>query len=331
MYVVRGLDNLTPGTRARAVCVGAFDGFHLGHQYLLRRLCALAGERGFDSGIVTFEPPPTQFFAPPGEPPRRLITLAERIALAESLCCDVMAILDLDAALAAWTAERFITQVLVAGLGTRMLVASSTHTMGHDRADIGRITELCQAHGLEVVAPPIMQLADLRVSSSAIRQALWEGHVEVAANMLGRHYSFAGRVVPGRGLGRELGFPTANVEPPAEKLIPREGVYAGLATDETPGGATRTWPAAISIGSAPTFGLETTLIEAHLLADDVPDLTGHLLRLEFVQHLREQRKFSGPQELAAQIARDVARTRELCHALTPGAGLGGAWPACPKG
>jgi len=324
MQVVRGLDNLGRGERGRAACVGAFDGFHLGHQYLLNRLCALATERDLESAIVTFEPPPTQFFAPADDPPRRLITLEERIALAASLCCDLMAVLDFDITLAAWPAERFIAEVLAARLGARVLVASATHTMGHERADIGRITELCRAHGIEVVQPPIMQLADLRINSSAIRQALWEGQVETAANMLGRHYSFAGHVVRGRGLGRDLGFPTANIEPPADKLIPREGVYAGLAVEETPGGEARSWSAAISIGTAPTFDAGETLIEAHLLDADVPDLTGHVLRLEFVQYLREQRKFAGPEELAAQIARDVRRTRELCHALTPGGGRPGA-------
>jgi len=330
MEVIRGLDNLKHGARPRAVCVGAFDGFHLGHQYLLNRLCALAAERDCDSGIVTFEPPPTQFFAPADEPPRRLITLEERIALAASLCCSVMAVLDFDAELAAWPAERFIGEVLAARLGARVLVASSTHTMGRDRADIGRITELCRAHGIEVVQPPIMQLADLRISSSAIRQALWDGHVEMAANMLGRHYSFAGRVHPGRGLGRQLGFPTANIEAPAEKLIPQEGVYAGLVTDETPGAATQAWSAAISIGSAPTFELGEMLIEAHLLADEVPDLSGRILRLEFVQYLRAQRKFANAAELTQQIARDVQQTRELCHALTPGSGFGQAVPFCPR-
>jgi len=250
MQVFRGLDNLQPGARPRAVCVGAFDGFHIGHQYLLSRVCALARERDLDSGIVTFEPPPTQFFAPAGEPPRRLITLEERIALAAALCCDMMAILDFNAALAAWPAERFIAEVLAAGLGVRLLVAAATHTMGHDRADIGRITELCRAHGIEVEQPPVMQLEQLQVSSSAIREALWEGRVETANTMLGRHYSFAGPVVAGRGLGRELGFPTANIAPPAEKLVPKDGVYAGLVTDETPGRELQSWPAAISIGSA---------------------------------------------------------------------------------
>lgn len=330
MQVLQGLDNLSRGERPRVICVGAFDGFHLGHQYLLNRVCALAEERNFESGIVTFEPPPTQFFAPPDLPPRRLMTLQERIALAAALCCEVMAVLPFNHEFAARPAEWFIAEVLAGRLGTRLLVASSTHTMGHDRADVGKITEICARHGIEVVQPPIMQLESLRVSSSEIRQLLWEGDVEQANTMLGRHYSLAGPVRPGRGVGRQIGFPTANIAPPPEKLVPMEGVYAGIATDETPNIEPKAWPAAISVGTAPTFGVTELIVEAHLLDGSVPDLTGHLVRLEFVHYLREQRKFSSPEELAAQIAEDVAQTRKLCHTLTARSGFTQVLPFCPR-
>jgi riboflavin kinase/FMN adenylyltransferase len=328
MRVLQGLDHLEHDDRPRAICVGAFDGFHLGHQYLLNRVCALARERNFDSGIVTFEPVPVQFFAPPGEPPRRLITLTERVAIAESLCCDLMVILEFNAELAGRSAAWFIETVLAQGLGTRLLIASSTHTMGHDRADIGRITEICAGPGIEVVSLPMLQLEVQQVNSSAIREALWQGRVEDANTMLGRHYSFAGPVVPGRGVGREIGFPTANIAPPPEKLIPQDGVYAGIASDETPGQAVRSWPAAISIGTAPTFGPSAeTLIEAHILTDEALALAGHTVRLEFVHYLREQSKFDSAEELSRQIAADVQQTRELCHTLAAG---GTRSPFCPR-
>jgi riboflavin kinase/FMN adenylyltransferase len=108
------------------------------------------------------------------------------------------------------------------------------------------------------------------------------------------------------------------------------GVYAGLATDETPGAPRRTWSSAISIGTAPTFGVEEMLIEAHLLSEDVPELPGRVLRLEFVQYLRDQRQFATTDELIAQIARDVEQTRALCHTLTPGSGFRAAAPFCPR-
>jgi len=328
MQVLHGLDNLQRGTRPRAICVGAFDGFHLGHQYLLNRVCALARERGYDSGIVTFEPVPAQFFAPPDEPPRRLITLQERVMLAASLCCDLMAILEFNADLAARSAGWFIEQVLAEGLGTRLLVASSTHTMGHDRADIHQIQEICGRFSIEVVSLPMLQLEVMQVSSSSIREALWQGRVEEANTMLGRHYSLAGPVVPGRGLGRELGFPTANVAPPSEKLVPQDGVYAGIAVDETPGQEPRAWPAAISVGTTPTFAeAGGLLIEAHLLTDESLQLVGHTVRLDFVHYLREQRKFAGAEELSRQIAADVQTTRELCHTL---AASGPLSPFCSR-
>ncbi len=314
MQVIFGLENLTTGKRPRVIGVGAFDGFHLGHQYLLQRVCTLAQERNLESGIVTFEPVPAQFFATDKDVPRRLITCEERIALAEALCCDFMAVLEFNADLASWPAERFIRAVLAEALHTRLLVASATHTMGRDRADIAQITQLCEPLGIEVVRLPIMQLEGLRISSSAIREALWAGRIEEANTMLGRHYSLAGPVVAGRGVGRQLGFPTANIQPPPEKLIPKEGVYAGIAVWQTGLNCTKpmSWPAAISIGTAPTFQHNERLIEAHLLGENIPQLVGETLRLEFVSFLREQQKFADAAALAAQIAHDVQRVRKLC-------------------
>lgn len=314
MYVIYGLENLTAGKRPRVISVGAFDGFHLGHQYLLQRVCTLARERNLEAGIVTFEPVPAQFFASDKHAPRRLITCEERIALAQALCCDFMAILAFNADLAAWPAERFIRAILAEALQTRLLVASATHTMGGDRADITQITHICAQLGIEVIRLPIMQLEGLRISSSAIREALWAGRIEEANTMLGRHYSIAGPVVAGRGVGRQLGFPTANIQPPPEKLIPHEGVYAGIALWETGLNSSKplAWPAAISIGTAPTFQYNERLIEAHLLGDNIPQLLGETLRLEFVSFLREQQKFADAAALAAQIARDVQRVRQLC-------------------
>jgi len=330
MLILEGLDNLQRSGRPRAVCVGAFDGFHLGHQYLLNRACALARERDYESGMVTFEPIPAEFFAPVGAPPKRLVTRQERIALAASLCCDMMAILEFNLELSAWSADLFIDRVLAAGLNVRLLIASSTHTMGHDRADIEAITALCARHGIEVLQPPMLQLEELRVSSTEIREELWQGRVEEATTMLGRHYSFAGPVTAGRGVGATLGFPTANVQMPPEKLIPKSGVYAALASDETPGVERRSWPTAVFIGAAVTFGLEHPIVEAHLIAEEPLELVDHTLRIELVRYLREQNAFASPEALARQIAEDVEHTRRLCHVLEPRSGFPTVSPFCPN-
>lgn len=320
MEVTFGVDNLLHlPVQPRGVCVGAFDGFHVGHQYLLSQLCALSAERGFQSAIVTFEPIPSQYFAAPDSPPRRIITMEERIGLAASLCCDMMAILDFNEQLVRWDAQTFVREVLVNRLHTRLLIASATHTMGFDRAGLDRIIQVCSDFNIEVMNSPILQLGDLKVSSSEIRQLLWQGRVEEATGLLGRHYALIGEVVPGRGVGQQLGYPTANLNVPHEKLLPADAVYAGIATDESlPHDQRQPCPAAISIGLAPTFALEKRLIEAHLLTDEPLELVGHTLRLEFVRRLRSQQKFADPKDLIRQIAADVEQTQQLADSLLQG-------------
>lgn len=326
MYVIEGLDNLQLPDEPRAVCVGGFDGFHLGHQYLLTQLCGLAWSRGLRSTILTFEPIPAEYFAGPEAPPRRLTTREERIALATALCCDLMVILPFNAALVSLPAEQFCREVLVERLHTRLLMASETHTIGRDRADLSALRKLGDKLGFEVMIAPVLQLGQTRVSSTEIRRLLAEGHAEESAGLLGRRYSLTGTVVTGRGLGTGLGFPTANLQVPAGKLLPADAVYAGLAQDlSVPSHSARTIPAAISIGNAPTFDLQERLVEAYLLTDEPLDLVGHTLRLEFVRRLRFQEKFPDSAALSRQIAADVAEVRQLTGCL-----LSTAEVSCPS-
>ena len=327
MEVIEGLGNLSLPHRPRGICVGAFDGFHVGHQYLLSQLCAMSAERGYQSAIVTFEPIPSQYFSPPGSPPRRLITLEERIALATSLCCDLMVILDFNDELMRWDARMFVQEVLVNRLDAKLLIASGTHTLGFDRAGLDRITMVCREFGIDVHNSPILQLGDLKVSSTEIRQLLWQGRVEEASSLLGRHYSLSGTVVGGRGVGRQLGYPTANLALPPDKLVPSDGVYAGLAFDDsTDNGRREAYPAAISIGEAPTYELNQRLIEAHLLTEDPINLLGHTLSLELIRRLRSQQKFENPEALSHQIALDVEQTRSLAEPMLQRRGLSAERP-----
>jgi riboflavin kinase/FMN adenylyltransferase len=166
----------------------------------------------------------------------------------------MMAILQFNDELVRWDARTFVQEVLVKRLNARLLIASGAHTMGFDRAGLDRITMVCREFDIEVVNSPILQLGELKVSSSEIRQLLWQGRVEEATGLLGRHYTLEGTVVGGRGIGRQLGYPTANLSLPEEKLIPADGVYAGLAYDETTAnGEHEPCAAAISIGTAPTL------------------------------------------------------------------------------
>lgn len=316
MQVVEGLGNLNLPPIPRAVAVGAFDGFHLGHQYLLTQLCGIAWNRGLASSLLTFEPIPAEYFAGADAPPKRLTTRDERIALAAALCCDLMVILEFGDSLVQTSAKDFCREILVQRLNVKLLMASVTHTLGHERAGLDQIRELGRELGFEVVEAPGVQLGDLRVSSSEVRRLLAEGHVEEAMGLLGRRYHVSGEVVSGRGVGRHLGFPTTNLQVPRAKILPADAVYAGLAIIERGPEALRdtVWPAAISIGTAPTYGLTERLVEAHLLTDEPLELLGCTIRLEFIRRVRWQERFASEAELKAQIARDVEEIRRLCRA-----------------
>jgi riboflavin kinase/FMN adenylyltransferase len=316
MHIRDNLNQLPSPGAARAVCVGGFDGFHLGHQYLLTQLCGLAWSRGLLSTIVTFEPLPAEYFAGPQGPPRRLTTRSERIELAAALCCDLMMILPFDEQLAQLSAAEFCQQVLAEKLNTRLLMASATHTIGRDKAGLKQLQQLGSQLGFEVVIAPTLQLGETRVSSTEIRRLLAEGHAEESAGLLGRRYRLSGTVITGRGVGTGLGFPTANLQIPAGKLLPADGVYAGLATLLDTGRAPATpWPAAISIGTAPTFNLSERLVEAHLLTNESLEIVGQTLQLEFVRRLRFQQKFSDVASLSRQIEADVKEVRQLTQCL----------------
>ena len=199
MEVIEGLENLRLAPVGRAVAVGGFDGFHVGHQYLLTQLCGMAWARGYASCMLTFEPIPAEHFAGPQAPARRLTTHDERLALAAALCCDLAVILRFDEALVELSAHDFCQQVLVEKMSVRLLMASATHTIGHDQADLPRIAALGRELGFEVVEAPGLQLGDLRVSSSEIRRLLAEGHVEEATGLLGRRSQLSGLVTEGPG------------------------------------------------------------------------------------------------------------------------------------
>lgn len=337
MQVVEGLANLSLPPTPRAMAVGGFDGFHVGHQYLLTQLCGMAWDRGFASSLLTFEPIPAEYFAGPDAPPKRLTTHDERIALAAALCCDLMVILEFGEQLVGMPSRAFCQDILVGRLNVKLLMASATHTMGHDRADLGQIRRLGEELGFEVVEAPGLEAGGVRVSSSEVRRLLAEGHVEETTGLLGRRYHVSGEVVAGRGVGRGLGFPTANLRVPHGKIVPADAVYAGLAIVEVGPETLRgtVWPAAISLGTAPTYGLNERLVEAHLLTEESLELLGCTVRLEFIRRVRWQEKFASEAQLQAQIARDVEEVQQVCAGgavdKMPGAGrscLAPTFPGC---
>ncbi len=307
-------DGAFPPARAGAVVsVGVFDGVHLGHLEILRRNLEAARGLGARPTVVTFRDHPKQLLL--GRAPRTLTSLAHRLELFRRAGIEHAVVLTFDDGLRSIPADEFACGYLAGHLGARRLVLGFDSKFGRDREGTPeRVAEL----GLDVVVVPQVVVAGRPVSSTAIREAVELGDLASAAAMLGRPVAVYGEVVQGDGLGRELGFPTANLDLHHE-LHPPNGVYACRTrtvryTPEPVAGPPR--PAVANIGFRPTLGgarPDAPRIEVHLL-DYSGDLYGVHLELEFVARLREERRFDGLDALKRQIAADVGAARAALSA-----------------
>jgi len=291
---------------ALAVTVGSFDGVHRGHHAMLERLVAKGRALGIRTCVLTFEPHPREFFTPACAPARlsRLREKLERIAQAG---IDRVHVLRFDARLAALSAEGFIADVLVSGLGARWLLVGRDFRYGAGRSGDYALLEAAAArHGYALEAMPDVTDAGERVSSSAVRAALAAGDLARARRLLGRAYAMSGRVVHGEKLGRSLGFPTANIA--LRRRPPLAGIFVVEAEVEEARGAMR---GVASVGRRPTVRPDAApLLEVHLF-DFQGSLYGRHLRVTFLEKLREEQKYEGLEALRAAIGRDAARAAEF--------------------
>lgn len=294
--------------RGSAVCVGTFDGVHLGHRSLLRATMAAAAERSLASVAITFRQQPRSVINP-DHPARYLCPLEERLELLESVGLDVVAPVDFDDSVRKLTASEFI-RTLMDTVGLRVLVIGPGARQGHDRLGNAELVEMGSRDGFEVVEAQPAKVGDDFVSSSAIRKRVESGQVEKAATLLGRDFSLTGPVIHGDHRGRELGYPTANLAVEADCVLPLDGIYATRALLDD--GSKRL--AATSIGVRPTFGAGERMVEAYLLDFD-GSLYGRRLALQFVRRLRGEVAFDGVPELTEQIRKDVEETRALLGAM----------------
>jgi riboflavin kinase/FMN adenylyltransferase len=309
-----GLENVPRARRARAVTLGAFDGVHRGHHALLQVARGTAAETGAETTVLTFEPTPVEVFGRLGRPDVRLTVPQERRALLEQAGVDTVIVAAFDEPLWQTPPEEFVRDILVGIVGAASVIVSETHTFG--RGGSGTMADLMRLGcdlGFAVRVLPLVSARDGAVSSTRIRELLWAGQVEKANGLLGRSYSCRGVVVPGEGRGRQLGYPTANVEVPVPKLVPGEGVYGGQATLESTG---QTWAAALVVGASPTFQRDDSRrrLEAHLL-DFSGELLGQRLTIAFERFLRPQARFARENELVAQIGQDVEAIRAAASAV----------------
>jgi len=314
--VIYGIDSPQIGAEPRVLTLGAYDGIHRGHQSLFDVVAEVAAETGGVSTALTFEPIPAEVFSRQGSHNIRLTLLDEKLEQLAAQNLDTVIVAQFDERFRNISARDFAQDIIKGKLNTQVLVASETHTFGRGgQADIHMIRQLGEELGFAVYILPLFTVDGGRhVSSSRIRQLLWQGCVQEAAELLGRPYSIRGRVVSGRGVGRQLGFPTANLQLPEAKLIPADGVYAAVARWEgcdegaVAAGGIKGCPAAVSIGTSPTFGRLPRAVEVHIIGAEV-ELEGKSLEVHFIARLRGQRAFVDMKLLAAQIRQDLEDAR----------------------
>ena len=306
----RDLDGPSPCPGGSVVCIGAFDGLHIGHRALVGQAVARARALGVAAVALSFEPLPREFFAGGASPPRLQLP---RMKLGElrALGVDHVGLLRFNAALAGLSPEDFVQRLLIERLNAREVWVGPDFRFGRARA--GNFA-LLQRMGAELgfvagtIAP--VELDGAPVSSTRIRAALQGGDFATAARLLGKPYSIAGRVVHGKQLGRTLGYPTANLRF-ANKTPALRGIYA----TRVHGVGTQPWPSVSSFGTRPTVDGKEPLLEAHLFDFD-GDLYGRLIEIEFVARLRDEEKFPDLPTLVAQMDRDAAQARHILMKTT---------------
>lgn len=311
MAVWRTPDEVPGDLGPTVVTIGVFDGVHKGHQAVIGRAVKLAKDAGVPLVVITFDPNPLAVVRPDAAPPA-LVPLKRRIALLGDAGADHVLVLPFDKERAQQSAEEFATDVLVGTLGVHTVVVGADFRFGHRAAgNVPLLRRLGPELGFSVEAVEIVGGGSVeRWSSTQIRQLVANGDVASAAEALGRPYRFEGVVIRGEGRGRQLGFPTANVPAHDEVIVPADGVYAGWVTmPEDP--AAEAQPAAVSIGTNPTFDGVQRSVEPYVLDRDDLELYGKPIAVDFVDRIRGQERFGSIDELVDQMGRDVEQTRRI--------------------
>jgi riboflavin kinase/FMN adenylyltransferase len=309
----RGYEVVPGGWGRSVVTIGVFDGVHRGHQATIGHAVKRAKDLGVQSVVVTFDPHPSEVVRP-GSHPAVLTTPARKAELIEALGVDVLCVVPFTPEFSRLAAEQFVHDVLVEHLHAAVVVVGSNFRFGHRAAgDVALLERLGRMFGYGVEGTPLVTTDDTVFSSTYIRACVDAGDVTAAAAALGRPHRLEGVVVRGDQRGRELGFPTANLLCHRYAAVPADGVYAarlvrqGVRAESEPPEAL---PAAVSIGTNPTFAGRERRVEAYVL-DFEGDLYGERLALDFVVQLREMRHYEGIEPLIAQITEDVEQTRRV--------------------
>ena len=303
MELIRGLQNIRPKHHGCVATIGNFDGVHLGHQAVLGQLAEKAAELGLPTALITFEPQPMEYFIP-DKVPARLTRFREKILALQRYSVDRVCCLSFNDKLANLSAQNFIEQILVEKLGVKYLVVGDDFRFGQNReGTFDMLVEAGKVHGFHVVSMHTFEIDAERVSSTRIRTALEKGEMANAEKLLGRRYRMSGRVAHGEKLGRELGFPTANIHL-HRHASPIQGIFVvevfGLDEEPLQGVA--------SIGTRPTVNETKALLEVFLLDFD-QDIYGRHIQVSFLKKLRDEEKFDSLEKLVEKIQNDVEQAQ----------------------
>lgn len=315
MDIIRGINKIPPDCRCSVVTIGNFDGIHLAHQAILKKVREEARKRGCRAVVITFDPHPQSVLQPDRHPFFLITTLEEKLELIEQLGIDAVIVIEFTLGFSKMKAEEFVRTILWDRLHIRKLF------IGHDTAFGNRkegnedfVRVWGRRLGFELEVTRTVQIGDLVVSSTGVRESILAGAVGNAFQLLGRPYNVSGAVIKGFQRGSEIiGIPTANIEPQKE-LVPARGVYAVRVKLEG-----RKYRGVLNIGYNPTFQNERLSMEVHLL-DFQGNLYGKVLDVEFVERIRDEMKFQSPEKLLEQIRRDIEAARLI---LGPNPEMGG--------
>jgi riboflavin kinase/FMN adenylyltransferase len=318
MHIIRHLETLPAGARGGAVAIGNFDGVHVGHVAIVRRLLERAAAVGGPAIVFTFDPHPVRLLRPEQCPPP--LTWTERKAeLLAAQGVDWIVAYPTDEALLQLSAQAFFDRIVREALAARALVEGPNFYFGHNReGTIERLNKLTAAAGmsLDIVRP--VEIDGAIVSSSRVRDLIRRGDVQEANRLLASPYRIRGMITHGAGRGAKIGFPTANLGA-IDTLLPAQGVYAGRAWIPPASRAVlgpelsalhSSYPAAINLGPSPTFGDATPRVEVHIVGLDEP-LYGQPLEVDFLARLRDIRPFESPAALAEQLRRDIEQVKQI--------------------
>lgn len=312
MKVLRGYKGVSDEFKGAVATIGNFDGVHLGHQQIFRKIVREARQCQSKSVVITFDPHPKSVLHPEKRPFYLLTTLDEKLKLIKSLEIDGVMLIPFSLEFSKTTATDFVCRILWEQLRIKKIFIGHDYTFGRGKEGNEEfLARYGKKLGFRVDVTNAVKVGDIIISSTRIRNAICDGDVRLAGSLLGRPYNLKGSVAGGYKRGTQLGFPTANLDP-EKLLLPREGVYAVVV--ELNG---KRYQGVLNIGRNPTFGNENLTVELHIL-DFSDDIYGEKLELFFIDRIREEIRFDNPESLADQIRSDVAQARTVLEPFFAG-------------